>query len=191
MSHNPINILKTKHKLPIDELWIGDGLHHTDIGECVHEVLQWRLPEAEYNAHIAELLNYQDGAKVSPWKHPKMAHYVFSYLVYFLLDDHLKTNVRSLDSVYLAAINKAQKFIETHDWVFNHELAVNAEPKLDAAGNVAPQKGDKKVMAKKVWNDNQGKNLTRGQWIELLMNEVGLTKGGASTYHNNLKNGIY
>lgn len=191
MAHNPIHILKTKHELPIDELWIGDGLHHTDVGECVNKVLSWRLTQAQYHEYIAELLDYKDGAKVTGWTHPKMAHYVFCYLVYFLLDDYVKSNVRNLDSVYLAAITKAQKFIETHDWVFNYELATDAEPKLDAAGNVAPQKGDKKVMAKKVWNDNQGKNLTRGQWIELLMKEVGLTKGGASTYHNNLKNGVY
>jgi hypothetical protein len=186
-----IQILKTKHKLPIDELWLGDGGYHTDVSECVHIVLGWRLTQAEYHAHIAELLDYKDGAVVTGWEHPKMAHYVFAYLVQLIVEDYTRTEISNIDSLYLTAITKAQKFIKTHDWVFNWELTSNAEPKLDAAGNVQPAKGDKKVMAKKVWNDNQGKNLTRKEWIELLMKEVGLTSGGASTYHNNLKNGIY
>lgn len=186
-----IEILKTKHKLPIDQLWLGDGKHHTDLGECVHEVLSWRLTQAQYHEYIGELLGYTGEQKVTGWEHPKMAHYVFCYLVTAITESHLHATIDNIDSMYLNAIVKAQKFIATHSWVFEHELNTIAEPKLDANGNVAPAKGDKKVMAKKVWTDNQGKNLTRGQWIELLMKEVGLTKGGASTYHNNLKNGVY
>ena len=64
-------------------------------------------------------------------------------------------------------------------------------PKLNADGTVAPKKGDKKVIAKKLYEDNKGKINTRKEWIALLVKEVGLTEAGASTYYHNLKAGKY
>lgn len=61
------------------------------------------------------------------------------------------------------------------------------KPKMDAAGNPKQKKGAKRTKAIEVYKANIDKNMTRKEWIALLVAEVGLTKAGASTYYASLK----
>ena len=111
--------------------------------------------------------------------------YTFRYMVTLVIE---KPDIGGQELVDLA-FEKAKTFIENHSYVF----AVpdeDAEPKLDAIGNVKPKKGAKKELAIKVYNEKiRNKDVTRKDAIAILMEEVGMSAGGASTYYANLKAG--
>ena len=90
------------------------------------------------------------------------------------------------------ATTKAKDYLAKNPHVFAKKDPVtsNLPPKLDACGNPKKKKGAKKELAKKVYREQiLGKNLTRPQAIQIIMDEVGMSSGGASTYYANLKSG--
>lgn len=112
--------------------------------------------------------------------------YTFMYVV----DQIMTKGTPDFESAY----NKAKQLVKQRPWTLaKPEYTSSYTPKstTDALGNPKQKKGAKKEAAKKFWKENQGKFTTRKQWIEALMEHVGLTKAGASTYHYNLKKGIY
>ena len=151
----------------------------------VQTLCQLEMTEGQYLAAIAELRG--DRHNIVPLKDREhQAKYTFRYLVYNLL----KTPETPVEELYTKAIADGIKYIDENPWVFA-KAEDETPPKLNADGTVAPKKGDKKVIAKKLYEDNKGKINTRKEWIALLVKEVGLTEAGASTYYANLKNGKY
>lgn len=183
---DPIAILRDKYRFPIDEL-VGDGARHTSPIRCTQHAGSFEWTKEQYLAAIGELLEAPD--RIHDWNNPHMARVVYRYLVQLLIENHIAHLDENIENTYLKAINKAQKYIENHSWVFAEP---EIEVKLDAAGNPAAKKGDKKVRAKEVYESQiKDKGLSRKQAIEILVKEVGLTAGAASTYYHNLKTGIY
>ena len=94
---------------------------------------------------------------------------------------------------WTVVVTKMDKLIAQSPWsvkdyeTFTHES--DAPAKLDAVGVPKRKKGAKKALAIEVYNREKGTERTRGEWIELLMGEVGLSKAGASTYYAGLKKG--
>ena len=92
------------------------------------------------------------------------------------------------------ALKKATSFVDLNPWVkVKPDYTSYYTPKstVDAMGNPKQKKGKKKDQAIKLWKERKDENLSRQQWIEILMDKVGLSKMGASTYHYNLSKGIY
>ncbi len=113
-------------------------------------------------------------------------NYTFRYLVTGAIET---PNVAG-DLLVGQALTKARTFIANHQYVFAVPDA-DATPKLDAAGNIKPKKGAKKEMARKVYDEKiRNTELTRKEAIAILVEEVGLTPAGASTYYANLKKGV-
>ena len=177
-----IEIVRTKYKLNDEAM-----------SRNIQELAAFDWTEGQYLAGIAELRG--DRSKIEHLKSyadqiPETKHaeylpkYVFRYFVYNLL----KTPEADIEELYTKGIADAIKYINNNPWVFakpEDEVA----PKLNSDGTVAPKKGDKKVIAKKLYEDNKDKVTARKDWIALLVKEVGLTEAGASTYYANLKNG--
>lgn len=86
---------------------------------------------------------------------------------------------------------RVQYFNQNLAWALVSDEDENGEQKTDASGNPKQKKGAKKELAKKVWEENKDKGLSRKDFIALLVKEVGLTSAGASTYYSNLKAGRY
>ncbi len=88
---------------------------------------------------------------------------------------------------------KVEKLIGEMPWVVKEYETYAHEDhgpvKLDAVGAPKRKKGAKKALAIEVYNREKGTERTRKEWIDLLMEEVGLSKAGASTYYASLKNG--
>lgn len=179
-----IEIIRDKYKLN-DEA----------ISRNVQELCLFEWTEGQYLAGIAELRG--DRSKIETLKQQAMSieeathreylpKYTFRYFVYNLL----KTPEAAVEDMYAKGITDAVKYINSSPWVFA-KPEDETPPKLNADGTVAPKKGDKKVIAKKLYEDNKGKITARKDWIALLVKEVGLTEAGASTYYANLKNGKY
>lgn len=187
--HNPIQILKTKYKLPIDVA--TENGHATLLTECVQQVCDWENTDAQYLDIIADLIDAAD-RPINGWSAKHMAKYVMRYMIQNIIKNYKEVVVENIETTYLKSINQAQRYIDTNPWVFSTGEDENAPPKLDANGNIAPKKGDKKIIAKKVYEEQiKDKVITRKEAIALLVKEVGLTPAGASTYYSNLRNGTY
>lgn len=161
------------------------GLTDESTVRNVQAMCEMEMTEGQYLAEIAELRG--DRHKIEPLKQcDHMPKYTWRYLVYGLL----KEPGAPVEDIYPVAIQKAQTYIQENPWVFA-KAEDDTPPKLDSNGNVAPKKGDKKVMAKELYEKNKATVTARKDWIALLVKEVGLTEAGASTYYANLKSGKY
>lgn len=108
----------------------------------------------------------------------------------YLVDQIAMNGVGDFDTAY----EKAKKYVTKNPWVLakpEHTSTYVPKSTVDALGNPKQKKGAKKAAAQKFWKENQGKFNTRKEWIEALMEAVGLTRAGASTYYYNLQKGIY
>lgn len=189
---NAIQILKTDFRLPIDVA--TDHGHQTSWIRVMHQVSDLELTTDQYINETLRLTNIgrETIDEQTLRSTPHLPKYLFGYVVQTIVRAYAdSTGPVDLAEVYAKSFQRAKKYIETHPWVFATGEDENASPRLDHNGNIQPKKGDKKVMAKKVYEENKGKNLTRKEMIELLVKEVGLTPAGASTYEYNLRTGIY
>lgn len=145
-----------------------------------------QLTDADYIKRIEELVGYS--VTISTEHLPR---YVYLYFVQELIRASMNTDVLHPVSIYEVAYKRADEFVKENSYIFaTGEDDTNATPKLDAAGNIKPKKGAKKDLAKVVYKEDiEGKSLTRKDAIAILMEKVGLTSGGASTYYANLKSG--
>ena len=96
------------------------------------------------------------------------------------------------------AEKRAVSFVDSSPWIFakpDVPYSSVGPAKLDAVGNPKRRKGAKKELAIKCYKENKEladeNKWARKDWIKCLMEEVGLSEGGASTYYANLKNGTY
>jgi len=137
------------------------------------------LGEVEYNKRICEVLD-KDDVSISE----KYARHTYLYLI----QEGIKNGVADL----AVAEQKARKFVDANPWCLRSDPDGETKPrKLDAAGNPKKKKGAKKEMAIGFYNKHRAETWTRKQWIEQLVQHVGLTAAGASTYYANLKAGRY
>ena len=142
------------------------------------------LTDAQYISRIEELVGYS--VTISTEHLPR---YAYLYLVQELIRASLTTDVLHPVSIYEAAYDKALEFITENSYIFATP-DVDGEPKLDATGAPKPKKGAKKELAKQVYHDEiEGKDLSRKDAIAIIMEKVGMSAGGASTYYANLKSG--
>jgi hypothetical protein len=112
----------------------------------------------------------------------------FMYMV-----DNIATGLPG-NIAYPIAEAKAVKFVEANPWINakpDFESTYTPKSTVDAVGNPKQKKGAKKAQAIAFWKANQGKFTTRKDWIEALMEAVSLSKGAASTYHYNMKSGVW
>ena len=143
------------------------------------------LPNGEYIKRIEELVGFS--VEISNERLPK---YAYLYFVQELIkaaqavgDDIVPV------AIYEMAYDKASEYIVENSYIFATPDDT-APVKLDATGAPKPKKGAKKELAKQVYTDEiLGKNLTRKEAIAIIMDKVGMSSGGASTYYANLKNG--
>jgi hypothetical protein len=173
-----IEILKTKHKLPVDS-----------VVRSIQEVCTWELADQGWMDLACELRGIK--TKMAPMPEEHLTKYASRYFVQNLVKANIAGDTsRTPDDLWLKSIQDGIRFIAENPWVFA-KTEDDTPPKLNPDGSLAPKKGDKKVIAKKVYEDNKGKINTRKEWIALLVKEVGLTEAGASTYYANLKAGKY
>jgi hypothetical protein len=151
------------------------------------------LSEKEMLERITEVLRLK--TTVGPFQSPKYTRVVYGYTIQEVVKscsaDEETPSATEMSVIYQRIMDNAVKHITKSPWVIMEwEVEQTGEPKMDAAGNPKQKKGAKKEMALKVYEANkQNTDLTRQDWIKLLMDEVGMTKAGASTYYANLKKG--
>ena len=118
------------------------------------------------------------------------AKFAFMYLVEEIVAG------QKTDSIDIAsAESKAIKFVKNNPWVLakpdEDDSYYTPKSTVDALGQPKQKKGAKKIAAIRFWKDNQSKFKNRKEWITALAENIGLTEAAASTYHYNLRKGIW
>lgn len=183
----------TGELLPVIDVPTESG-HQTSLLRVIQKACELEMTDEDFISTSCSLVNVGrqaiDEQLLLSTKH--LPKYTFRYVVQNLISAYVRADADvDLATMYVKSVKQAQTYIANNPWVFATGEDPNAGPKLDAAGNVAPKKGDKKALAIDLWNKHKDKPKSRKEWIELLVAEVGLTAPGASTYYHNLKTGIY
>ncbi len=135
----------------------------------------------DYKFHIANI-----GGASAPTEDERELNYTFRYLVTGIIGGRVAAG----KSLVQDSLERAKKFIANNSYVFA-QPEIDSVPKLDAAGNIKPKKGAKKEMARKAYDEQiRNKDISRKDAIAILVEAVGLTPAGASTYYANLKKGL-
>ena len=169
----------------IEQLQAYDIPTHSYVAAIQHLSDRTQLPNGEYIKRITELVGFD--VQISNERLPK-----YAYL--YLVQELIRASQAAGDAIVPVAIyemsyDKALEFITENSYIFATPDD-SAPVKLDATGAPKPKKGAKKELAKQVYTDEiLGKNLSRKDAIAIIMEKVGMSAGGASTYYANLKNG--
>ena len=151
------------------------------------------LDEEAMLERIRMLTNNEQIDKFDSPKHTKI---IYGYVIQesvkrFSSDDPLPSKSQ-LDEMFSAATEKASALIAKSPWTVKEYVSESSRPTgVDAAGNPKQKSGAKKEQAIALYEANKHLDLTRAEWVTKLMDDVGLTKAGASTYYSNLKNNTY
>ncbi len=170
--HPAIEVLQQRD-IPISS-YISAVQHINNRGELTHK---------EYIERIKELTG-----EVVSFTNDFMYRFTYLYLIQNTVKTSFRTDKLDMKEILNSSISEATTLLENNPWFC---YVPEKEPVLDANGKPKPKKGAKKEMAKQVWDKykDDGVDRTRKEWIQLLVDEVGLTPLGASTYYANLKKG--
>lgn len=162
------------------------GVPNFSVVQSMQALCQLQFTDDQYVDMIREVRGIEH--KIDPIPGKNMAKYAFRFFYQDQMTSELKGLPANPDSTFLNALVRARRYIDTNSWVF---ATRKEEDEIGEDGKPVPKKGDKKVLAKKVYEENKHTTMTRKQWIALLVKEVGLSDAGASTYYANLKAGKY
>lgn len=172
-----IEILEKTHKLNV-----------RSAVQAMQRVGEWSLTPKQWSEIAKELRGAAEC--ILPLEGDHVQEYATKYFIQNIIKQYTdKAETKfDIDLLYVSSVHQAKNYIEGNPWVF---AKLEAVEKFNNDGSPASKKGDKKLLAKEVYEANKGKLTTRKEWIELLVKEVGLTPAGASTYYANLKKGKY
>lgn len=173
-----IEILEKTHKLNV-----------RSAVQAIQRVSEWSLSPKQWHDISKELRgNTSSNASALDGDHEQ--EYATKYFIQNIIKQYtLYAETKfDIDLLYVKSVEEAKKYIANSPWVF---AKAEVDEKFNSDGSPASKKGDKKLLAKEVYEANKGKEMSRKEWIALLVKEVGLTPAGASTYYANLKKGKY
>lgn len=133
------------------------------------------------------------GEHVGAGNHIMRLPLVYGYLVQNVLKAHVAQQSAQMLDLLVKAKTQADALLEEQTWMFLADEDAradieNADPEVVKAGKA--KKGARKVLGLRVYSEKiDGKDLTRKEAIAILVEEVGLTPAGASTYYANFKSG--
>ena len=144
-----------------------------------------QLADSKYISLIEEIT----GESIK-FKDTDLYRFTYAYLCTEAISRSNNTDKLNADELLTIAKEKARILKSNNMWMF----AKSETPaKLDDEGNAKPKKGAKKTLAMEVYAEFiKDKVAARKDAIAILVEKVGLTPAGASTYYANLKkhNGV-
>ena len=141
--------------------------------------------QSTYDSWIADLVGRPIETK--SFKHAQL---MFGYLVTTAIEHP----AIATEAAIKIASDKVEAFLTMHPWLANVGIATEVE---DENGNVTvisrkPRTGtSKRDQSIALYNTVKDKNMTRKDLIELFVNKLELTPGGASTYVHNCRSGLW
>lgn len=139
------------------------------------------LTKEQYEANLSDLT----GTSVS-YDNKRIAKYTYLYFIQNAIK--LSQNTDRGDAVALLEKSNADAvhYIKNNKWVFAAEdNPDNAPAKVDSNGKPKRKKGAKQEEAARIYQENKGKD--KKDIIQKFMDELDMSKAGATTYFYNMK----
>lgn len=162
-----------------------------DVNSEVHSIRKIKeeggLNSVDYKRRIVELTD-----KDCDLTDELELKFTYLYMVQNIIRISKNTEVLNIEDVYIRSYDQAVDFLLQNEWVrlSDEKLVEEGKVKTDCLGKPKRKKGVKKDMALDFYKKNVGSvEWTRKEWIQQLMDYVGLSSNGASTYYANLKSG--
>lgn len=139
------------------------------------------LPKQVCESRIAEII----GAEIAPsLSNEKEANLYFLYTIQETVRAFQGATIPEMADVWDEAQSRAKKFIETHPWTIKEYNNESVDP---ITNQPKQRKGAKKEQSEELYKEmNDGKN-DRVAIIQAFMDQLGMSKAGATTYFHNLK----
>jgi len=131
----------------------------------------------QYNNIVSELTD-----STTSFENQRQAKYSFLYLVQNIIKKSNNTNVLDTKMLLSESTFQAKNYIQNNPWVFAQAEVVT---KVDSNGKPKRKKGAKQIAALEIYkaNINEDKKVI----IQMFMDELDMSKAGATTYFYNAK----
>lgn len=142
--------------------------------------------DKEYQLKVIELTGF--GGVGNTLLEHGMAEYTYKYVVQESIRAYADTqNPVNMAEMYTYAVDKARVFLNNNP----HKSTPEPTEVITTDGTVKKKRGAKREMTCKLWAEKKHLNLSRKEWMHILITEVNMTKSGASTYYAKLLNGTF
>lgn len=140
----------------------------------------WR--QDEYEEFTAEIIGLTPHPR---FENQRAARLYFHYTVQETVRAFINAagELPDMEEVWADVGRRVKGFIAANPWSIKE---FDGE-QTDENGNIKPKKGEKKEQALSLYKKMNDGKTTRTSIINALMEEVGMTKAGATTYFHNLK----
>ena len=146
---------------------------------AVQHINDNRKSDTQYRSLISEMtgLTVDDNGPV--------LRLIYLYLVQEAIRAYMDpfTDEDNVARMYMTARTAAYEQLKEREWIYRSSMTETGETKKKG------RKGGKKEQAIELWKQECNITRTRKEWIARLVEKVGLTAGGASTYYATLKRG--
>ena len=185
---HPIKILERRDFIFPDKEWSYGPLSVT--GRFIDATKEF-WTQSQFEDFLAEMM----GERITFETHESARITVTYFVQQFMKAHEADPSAINLDAVLLEAVEMAKSYIhrmDHGDLKFlrakpdeDESFDENAPPVIDDRGNRKRKKGAKKQMAAELYQARR-LEVTRPEMIALFMEEIGMSKAGATTYfHNN------
>lgn len=160
---------------------------------AVQHLCQQDAPKLEYERRIQEIIGLTQQPDCSSWFEARV---LFMYVVQETIREFSKGVPASIadtlmEDVYRLALERAHIYIEGNPWNetrFNieHGLRIDKD-EFGNDGEVTAKKGAKKEVTEQLFKDLKSTGASRQKIIDAFVEQVGMSRAGATTYFHALK----
>ncbi|MDE1830722.1 MAG: hypothetical protein KGI25_10415 [Thaumarchaeota archaeon] len=162
---------------------------------AIQTLMQQDADKSEYEKRIQEIIGLAEPPKCFSWF---FARALFMYVVQETIRGYSNGLIPDMEFVYEDSWVKAQTYVDNNPWNetrFNieHGLKADAGAEIEVTdeSSVAPvtliKKGGKKDVTEKLFRDLKTTGASRQKIIDAFIQQVGMSKAGATTYFHTLK----
>lgn len=153
---------------------------------------QQDVDKSEYERRIQEIIGLPEPPDCDSWY---SARVLFLYVVQETIREFSTGLIPLMEDVLQIAQEKAKEYIENNSWNetrFNIEHGLKSiDDDTDEQGTVVlVKKGAKKDVTERLFRDLKSTGASRQEIIDAFIEQVGMSKAGATTYFHALKKEI-
>lgn len=160
---------------------------------AIQHLCRQDAPKLEYEERIQNIIGLTERPECSSWFEARV---LFMYVVQETIREFSRGISMSIvdtlmEDVYKLATERAYAYIEANPW---NETRFNIEHGLrvdkDEHGNegeIATKKGAKKEISEQLFKDLKAAGASRQKIIDAFIEQVGMSRAGATTYFHALK----
>lgn len=151
---------------------------------------QTNISKAEYERRIQEIIGLAEPPECESWY---IARVLFMYVVQETLRELNMGLLPLMEDILHIARERTDIYVETNSWNetrFNieHGLKVDVDAETGEEGPaVSTKKGAKKDVTEALFRDLKASGASRTKIIDAFVEQVGMSKAGATTYFHALK----